>query len=158
MQLIAPAWPLQRWGIDIVGKLIPVKGNYTIAVMVVEYFTKWLEVKPLTNVTFVSIRKIFWQNIICLYGALRHIMVNNAKYFDNTMFKDFCQQIRMKVAFMLVYHPQTNDVVERANTLIFKAIKTILEVEKKDKWAEVMPQAVWSHNTTVCRATNFTPF
>jgi hypothetical protein len=21
-----------------------------------------------------------------------------------------------------------------------------------------MPQAVWSHNTTVCRATNFTPF
>jgi hypothetical protein len=21
-----------------------------------------------------------------------------------------------------------------------------------------MPRAVWSHNTTVCRATNFTPF
>jgi hypothetical protein len=26
------------------------------------------------------------------------------------------------------------------------------------KWVEVMPRAVWSHNTTVCRATNFTPF
>jgi hypothetical protein len=34
----------------------------------------------------------------------------------------------------------------------------ILEGEKKGKWAEVIPRAVWSHNTTVCRATNFTPF
>jgi hypothetical protein len=42
--------------------------------------------------------------------------------------------------------------------LIFEAIKKILEGEKKGKWAEVMPRAVWSHNTTVCRATNFTPF
>jgi hypothetical protein len=48
--------------------------------------------------------------------------------------------------------------VERANALIFEAIKKILEGEKKGKWAEVMPRVVWSHNTTVCRATDFTPF
>jgi hypothetical protein len=47
--------------------------------------------------------------------------------------------------------------VERANSLIFEAIK-ILEGEKKGKWAEVMPRAVWSHDTIVYRATNFTPF
>jgi hypothetical protein len=48
--------------------------------------------------------------------------------------------------------------VERANALIFEVIKKILEGEKKDKWADIMPRAVWSHNTTICRATNFTPF
>jgi hypothetical protein len=48
--------------------------------------------------------------------------------------------------------------VERANVIIFEAIKKILEGEKKGKWAKVMPRAVWSHNTIVCRATNFTPF
>jgi hypothetical protein len=48
--------------------------------------------------------------------------------------------------------------MERANSLIFEVIKKILEGKKKGKWAEVMPTAVWSHNTTVCRATNFTPF
>jgi hypothetical protein len=48
--------------------------------------------------------------------------------------------------------------VERVNCLIFEAIKKILVGEKKGKWVEVMPQVVWSHNTTVCRATNFTPF
>jgi hypothetical protein len=48
--------------------------------------------------------------------------------------------------------------VERASSLIFEEIKKILEGEKKGKSAEVIPRAVWSHNMTVCRGTNFTPF
>jgi hypothetical protein len=56
------------------------------------------------------------------------------------------------------YHPLSNGAVERANALIFEAIKKILEGKKKGKWAEVMPKEVWSHNTKVCRATNITPF
>jgi hypothetical protein len=74
------------------------------------------------------------------------------------MFKDFCHQIGTKVAFALVYHPQHNGAVERANTLIFEAIKKILEGEKKGKWAEVMIRVVWSHNMIVSMARNFTPF
>jgi hypothetical protein len=49
--LIAPSWPLQRWGIDIVGKLTLAQGNYTFAIVAVEYFTKWVEAKPITNIT-----------------------------------------------------------------------------------------------------------
>jgi hypothetical protein len=89
VQLIAPSWPLQRWGINIVGKLTPAQGNYTFAVVAVEYFTKWIEVKPLTNVSSVTIKKFFWQNIICWYGVPRHITIDDAKYFNNAMFKEF---------------------------------------------------------------------
>jgi hypothetical protein len=39
-QLIAPSWPLQRWGIDIVRPLTTAQGNYKFAVVAVEYFTK----------------------------------------------------------------------------------------------------------------------
>jgi hypothetical protein len=123
-----------------------------------EYFTKWIEVKPLTNMSSTSIKKFFWENIIYRYGVPRHIIVDNAKYFDNVMFKEFCHQIGMKVAFATVYHPQSNEAVERANSLIFEAMKKMLEGEKKGKWAEVMPTAVWSHNTKISRATNFTTF
>jgi hypothetical protein len=35
------------------------------------------------------------------------------------------------VAFAYVYHPQSNRAVERANALVFEAIKKILEGEKK---------------------------
>jgi hypothetical protein len=158
LHLITPSWPLQQWDIDIVGKLTPACGNYTFAIVSIEYFTKWVEAKPITNVCFTTIRKFFWQNIIFRYGISWHITINNDKYFDNAMFKDFCHQVEMKVIFASVYHPQSNGAVERANTLIFEAIKKILEGEKKDKWVKIMPKAVCSHNMTISRATNFTPF
>jgi hypothetical protein len=69
-QLIAPSWPLQRWGIDIVGKLTPAQGNYTFAIVAIEHFAKWIEVKLVTNVSSAMIQIFFWQNIICHYRVL----------------------------------------------------------------------------------------
>jgi hypothetical protein len=74
------------------------------------------------------------------------------------MFKDFYQQVGVKVSFASVYHPQSNGVVERANAFIFEAIKKILEGDKKGEWLEFLLRAIWSHNTMVYRATNFTSF
>jgi hypothetical protein len=59
MQLIAPLWPLQRWGLNIVGELTLAQGNYTFTVIAVEYFTKWIEAKPLMNVSSATIKKFF---------------------------------------------------------------------------------------------------
>jgi hypothetical protein len=33
-----------------------------------------------------------------------------------------------------------------------------LEDQPKGKWAQELPRVVWSHTTSVCRATKFTPF
>jgi hypothetical protein len=82
----------------------------------------------------------------------------NAKQFDCHIFKDFYHQMGVKAAFALVYHPQSNRAVEKANALIFTAIKKILEDQLKGKWAEELLRAVWSHNTSVYKAMKFTPF
>jgi hypothetical protein len=39
----------------------------------------------------------------------------------------------VKLAFTSVYHSQSNDAVEKANVLIFSAIKKILEDQPKGK-------------------------
>jgi hypothetical protein len=58
-QLITPSWPLQRWGINIVGPLPIAQGNYQYVLVAVEYFTKWVEAKPITNMTSATIKKFF---------------------------------------------------------------------------------------------------
>jgi hypothetical protein len=58
-QLITPSWPLQRWGIDIVGPLTIAQGNYKFAVVPVEYFTKWIEAKPLVNIAIAGLKRLF---------------------------------------------------------------------------------------------------
>ena len=70
---------LQRWGIDLVGPLPTAQDNYKYAAVAVEYFTKWIEAKPLINITSETIRKFFLQNIICRFGVLREITVDNGK-------------------------------------------------------------------------------
>jgi hypothetical protein len=141
-----------------VGLLTTTQGNYKYAVVVIEYFTKWIEAKPLVNIAAAWLRRFFWQNIICRFRVPRKITVANAKQFVCHIFKDFCHQMGVKVAFTEVYHPQSNGVVEKTNALIFTVIKKILEDQLKGKWAEELPRAVWSHNTSVCKATKFTPF
>jgi hypothetical protein len=42
--------------------------------------------------------------------------------------------------------------------LIFSGIKKCLYDQKKGKWTDELPKVIWSHNTTMSRATGFTPF
>jgi hypothetical protein len=58
-QLITPSWPLQRRGVDIMGPLTTAQGNYKYAVVAVEYFTKWIEVKPLVTITTAGLVRFF---------------------------------------------------------------------------------------------------
>jgi hypothetical protein len=157
-QLITPSWPLQRWGIDIVGSLTTTQENYKYAVVAVKYFTKWIEVKPLVNIAAAGLKRFFWQNIIYCFRVPKKIIVDNAKQFDCHIFKDFYHQMGVEAAFTSVYHPQSNGVVEKANTLIFLSIKKILEDQPKGKWVDELSRVVWSHNTSICRATKFIPF
>jgi hypothetical protein len=41
---------------------------------------------------------------------------------------------------------------------MFSGIKKCLFDKKKGKWVDELPKFIWSHNTTVSRATSFTPF
>lgn len=158
IQLIPPSWPLQRWGIDLVGPLPTAQGNCRFTVVAVDYFIKLIEAKPLASITSASVQKFFWQNIICRFGVPREITVDNGKQFDYIDFKEFCISLGTKIKFSSVYHPQSNGVVERASSLIFSTIKKYLFDQKKGKWVDELPRIIWSHNTAQSTATGFIPF
>jgi hypothetical protein len=84
--------------------------------------------------------------------------LDNEKQFDCYSFKEYCKTLGTHAKFSSVYHPQSNGAVERANGLIFSGIKKCLFDQKKGKWTDELPKVIWSHNTTVSRATSFTPF
>jgi ABC-type sulfate transport system substrate-binding protein len=141
-KLIAHTWPLQRWGLDIVGPLPTAQGNLKFTFVAVEYFTKWIEARAVSTITSKTAQKFFWQNIVCRFGVPSELTVDNGKQFDSQDFRDFCFSIGTKLAFALVYHPQSNGVVEHANDKIFTTIKKMLLDDKKGKWADLLPEAV----------------
>jgi hypothetical protein len=157
-QLIQPTWPLQRWGLDLLGPLPPTQGNLKYVVVAVEYFSKWIEAKPLATTTSATVRKFFWQNIVCRFGVPKAITVDNGTQFDAETFKDFCDRIGTKIYFTSVKHPESNGLVERANGIIMSGIMKLIFNQPRGKWPHELIKVVWSHNTTVSRSTGFTPF
>ena len=142
-----PSWPTTTF----------IGGN-KFAVVASEYFTKWIEAKPLATITSETVKKFFWQNIICRFGVPRTLTVDNGKQFNSNKFKEFFQSIGTKIAFASVYHPESNGAVERANIIVFSAISKTLFQLRKGKWIEELSKVVWSHNTMASRAMGFTPF
>jgi hypothetical protein len=105
IQLIEPTWPLQRWGLDLLGPLPPAQGNLKYVVVAVEYFSKWIEAKPLATITSAVVPKFFWQNIVCRFGVPKAITVDNGAQFHVETFKDFCDRIGTKIHFASLRHP-----------------------------------------------------
>jgi hypothetical protein len=157
-QLIQPTWPLQRWGLDLLGPLPPAQGNLKYVVVAVEYFSKWIEAKPSATITLSMMQKFFWQNIVCRFGVPKAITVDNITQFDAETFKTFCRQIGTKIRFASVKHPESNGLVERANGIIITGIMKSIFNQPKGKWPDELIKVVWSHNTTASRSIGFTPF
>jgi hypothetical protein len=157
-QLIQPTWSLQRWGLDLLGPLTPAQGNLRYVVVVVGYCSKWIEAKPLATITSTTVQKFFWQNIVCRFGVPKAITVDNGTQFDAETFKDFCDQIDTKIHFASVRHPESNELVERANGITMTGIMKLIFNQPRGKWPDELVNVVWSHNTTISRSTGFTPF
>jgi hypothetical protein len=49
LQTIPITWPFAVWGMDIVGPLRKAPGGYTHLLVAIDKFSKWVEVRPITN-------------------------------------------------------------------------------------------------------------
>jgi hypothetical protein len=95
-QLIQPTWALQRWGLDLLGSLPPAQGNLKYVIVAVEYFSKWIEAKPLAMITSATVQKFFSQNIVCRFGVPKAITVNNGTQFDAETLRLFVTRLVQK--------------------------------------------------------------
>ncbi|GKB77213.1 reverse transcriptase domain-containing protein [Tanacetum coccineum] len=91
-------------GMDILGPLPPARGGAKFVIVTIEYFTKWIEAKPLVKIT--------------------------GKELVNDPFRSWYGRFEIHQMNMAVAHPQANGLVERANRSLMEGIKTRLGREK----------------------------
>ena len=65
------------WGIDIVDPLPFGKRQVKFLLVAFDYFTKWVEAKPLAVIIEDKIQTFVWKNIICRFGIPRTIIFDN---------------------------------------------------------------------------------
>ena len=87
----------------------------------------------------------------------RVLVSENGRQFDNTLFKDFCEQFGIKNHYSSPYQPQANGQAKVANRSLLKIIKTRLE-GAKGVWPNELPRVLWAYRTTMRTPTGEAPF
>ncbi|GKV25972.1 hypothetical protein SLEP1_g35342 [Rubroshorea leprosula] len=62
---LSSPWPFAQWGVDLLGSFMKGKGGCTYLVVAVDYFTKWIEAKPLSTTTEKKIEEFLFNSILC---------------------------------------------------------------------------------------------
>uniref|UniRef100_A0A2N9EWG4 Uncharacterized protein n=1 Tax=Fagus sylvatica TaxID=28930 RepID=A0A2N9EWG4_FAGSY len=150
-------WLFAQWGLDIMGPLPVGRRQLKFLVVGIDYFTKWVEAEPLATITEKNIRGFVWKAIICRFGIPRAFISDNGRQFDNSPFREFCEELGIHNHYSSPGHPQANGQVEVTNRSLLKMIKTRLE-GAKGLWPEELPNILWAYRTTARTPTGETPF
>ncbi|GJT25538.1 reverse transcriptase domain-containing protein [Tanacetum coccineum] len=157
MTSIMAPWPFYQWGMDILGPLTPARGGAKFVIVAIDYFTKWVEAKPLVKITGKEVIRFVMDNIICRYGLPRVIVTDNGAQLVSDPFKSWCTRFEIQQMNTAVAHPQANGLVERANRSLMEGIKTRLGREKAG-WVDELPNVLWAHRTSIKQSNGETPF
>lgn len=77
MTPINSPWPFTQWGIDILGPFPLEKGQVRFLAVAIDYFTKWVEAKPIASITKEQIRRFVWSSIMCRFSIPRILISIN---------------------------------------------------------------------------------
>ena len=154
---LSSPWPFARWGLDIVGPLPRAPGNKKFLITATDYFTKWIEAEPLSNIRDVDTKRFLWKSIITRFGIPWAVILDNGTQFESKLFKGFCSDLSIRNFFSSPGYPQSNGQAEVSNKVVLSGIKKKLEAAK-GRWVEELPSILWTYRTTIRKSTNETPF
>jgi len=125
-------------------------------IVAVDYFTKWIEAKPITIITAQQVQQFVWKDIICRYGVPHTIITDNDRQFIDKELAKFYTGLGIKHITSSVEHPQTNGQAEVANKVILVAKKRLDSA--KGRWPEELVEVLWAYRCTPQSSINESPF
>jgi len=150
-------WPFIMWGIDVIGWINPKASNdHRFILVAIDYFTKWVEAGSFAHVTQKVVKKFIKGDLICRYGPLEKIIIDNAHNFNCKMIIELCARWKIKHSNSSPYKPKMNGVVEASNKNVKKIIQKMV-VTYKD-WHEMLPFALHAYRTAVWTLIGATPY
>ena len=89
--------------------LLTIKEGVRFAVVAVDYFTKWVEMEALVNITAKVVEQFLWKNVICWHGIPHVFITDNSKQFDYDSFWEWCAKLDVRNYYLSLGHPRQMD-------------------------------------------------
>ena len=102
-------------------------GKVQYLIVTVEYFTKWVEAKPLATINAEHVKKFIWEFIICRFGLPMEIVSDNGAQFADDKLKTWLAHMGVNQIFTSVATLKEMDRLNASTALSSK--------ESKHAWA-----------------------
>ena len=155
MQIHSVNEPWHTIGIDIMGPFPPTTRNKRFLLVVVDYFTRWIEVFALRSTTSGDIADILNNEVFSRFGLPRYMVSDNGPQFISNLFQSFCQTLGIKQNYTANYHPQSN-MTERVNRTL-KPLIAIYAQQQPQSWDKEIQKLAFAIRTAVNETTGETP-
>jgi hypothetical protein len=132
--------PWERINIDAIGPL-PATGErgYRYIIVVIDCFTRFVELFPAVNVTAQEAKQVI-MNCIGRYGVPGQLLTDSGSQFDNETITALINLLSIHHQLTLPYSKQENSIVERANKEVLRHLNAmIFETRIKDEWCDFLP-------------------
>ena len=123
----------------------PTKDQRKFIIVVVDYFSKYVEAEPLSTIIDKQVCQFIWCNIVKRYGIPRIIITDNGRQFISKNTIEYCDTFKIQIRFSFVSRPQTNGQVESASKIVLDGIKKKTE-GVKGTWDQKLLGIFWAMN------------
>ncbi|KAK8935545.1 hypothetical protein KSP39_PZI013055 [Platanthera zijinensis] len=115
LRSITAPWPFTIWGMDLIGPFPQASGQRKFILVMIDYFSKWIEARALAKTTSQIVKNFIWGEITCRFGIPLANVTDNGPQFASLELEDFCKQLGTDLRFASLHHPRSNGQVEAAN-------------------------------------------
>ena len=148
--------PLEIVTTDIMGKLNTTKNGNNYIMIIVDHFTKWMELYALKSMDAKEVaQKIL--NFTCRHGTPLKILSDQGTNYQSELIRELYELLDIERLRTTPYHPQCDGLSERDNRTN-KAALTALVNERMDDWDDLLQYIQLAYNSSVNATTNWTPF
>lgn len=147
--------PNEMLGIDLMGPLpkSPERNEYLLVVL--DYFTRWVELNPLRTASALTVARFLREEIFTRRGVPDYILSDPGSQFVSAVFCELCDQWTVTPKLTTAYHPQTS-MTERVNRNLKYMIASYVD-NNHAKWDQYLPEFRFAINSAVQETTGVTP-
>lgn len=125
------SFPFQLISTDLLGPYPRSKNGNQYLLVVVDWFTKFVLVHPMSKATSRAIVTFLENNVFLIFGAPQIIAADNGPQFTSREFESLVRSYNVqKVWYNARYHPQINHT-ERVNRVVTTAIRSYIKDNHK---------------------------
>jgi len=155
LKSISTNGPWDMLAIDLMGPLPNTKNRNCYILVVVDHFSKWVEIFALKNTQAPTICAILQNEIFCRWGTPKNLLSDNATYFRSKNFENMCASWGVKHRYTTPYHPQGN-ITERVNRNIRAMLASYIG-SRHNNWDLHLPAVSLALRTAISDTTGYSP-